>query len=93
MAHKYEIHRRDRMEINTDPQRRCYNGCHAKSELVWKTWEVLDYAKDDEQAERKMKFWRELNDYAISQRGESARTEFRLVSVPEPTIPSAETPH
>lgn len=89
---KYEIHRRRRVETNTDPQRRCYNGCHAKSELVLQPWEVLDYAKDDAAAERKMQFWRELNDYAISQRGEGARTEFKLVPVSEPATPSAETP-
>lgn len=89
---KFEIHRRDQRLINTDPQRRCYNGCHAKSELVWTGWEVLDYAKDDAAAERKVKFWRELNDYAISQRGESARTEFKLVSVPDSRIENAKIP-
>ena len=90
-APKYEIHRRNvnKIEINTDPQRRCYNGCHAKSEWVLQPWEVFDYAEDDAAAERKVKFWRELNDYAISQRGESARTEFKLVSVPDSRIENA----
>jgi len=35
----------------------------------------------DEQMHQKLLFWRELNDYAISQRGESARKEFRAVLV------------
>jgi hypothetical protein len=35
----------------------------------------------DEQIEEKLLFWRELNDYAISQRGESATKEFRAVPV------------
>ena len=61
--------------INTDPQRRCYNGCHYKSELVWSDWEELDYT--DKPKERLI-FWRDLNDYAISQRGESARAEFKI---------------
>lgn len=26
---------RRKVEVNTDPQRRCYNGCHASSEMQW----------------------------------------------------------
>ena len=69
-----KIYRRRQIENNTDPQRRCYYGCHAKSELVWTPWDVLD----SKGTEKKLTFWRELNDYAISQRGESARCEFKL---------------
>lgn len=29
------LYTRRRIEVNTDPQRRCYNGCHASSELRW----------------------------------------------------------
>lgn len=30
--------------VNTDPQRRCYNGCHASSRIDWDEWEPwLDY--------------------------------------------------
>lgn len=35
----YELHIRRGIEYNTDPQRRCYNGCHASSEVVWSEWE------------------------------------------------------
>jgi len=66
-------------EVNTDPQRRCYNGCHAKSELIWSPWAWLELEVDPAKADRKLQFWRELNDYAISQRGESARNEFRAI--------------
>lgn len=70
----------DRMQIlvNTDPQRRCYNGCHFSSELVWTPWKVLEYNIKPESAERRLKFWQELNDYAVSERGESARKEFKI---------------
>ena len=32
---------RKQIEVNTDPQRRCYDGCHAKSEMVLTDWEEL----------------------------------------------------
>jgi len=70
-----------RVEVNTDPRRRCYNGCHAKSEIVTTPWELLVTNVSDEQIEKKLLFWRELNDYAVSQRGESATKEFRAVLV------------
>lgn len=71
------IYVRRLIEINTDPQRRCYNGCHAKSELVWTNWELLESEVSLEKVSRKLEFWRELNDYAISQRGEAdTRCEF-----------------
>lgn len=75
------IWHRKRILVNTDPQRRCYNGAHFKSELQWTAWSVLDTLNDlkpGSTAETRLKFWRELNDYAVSQRGEEARTEFKL---------------
>lgn len=68
------LYTRRKILINTDPQRRCYNGCHAKSELVWSQWEVVTYNGNEE----KLTFWKELNDYAVSQRGEGARCEYKL---------------
>jgi len=62
--------------VNTDPQRRCYNGWWYSLELQWTNWEVLETGIKD--GERRLTFWRELNDYAISQRGESARAEFKI---------------
>lgn len=70
-------HRHQRM-VNTDPQRRCYNGCNFSEELQWTVWSVLESGLAEERAPRRLEFWRELNDYAISQRGEGARTEFEL---------------
>ena len=75
---EYNILRRNRFLINTDPQRRCYNGCHFSSELVWGEWECFHSNVDKATVEDKLKFWRELNDYAISQRGEEARTEYKI---------------
>lgn len=65
--------------VNTDPQRRCYNGAYFSSEMQWTPWEVLDSELPPEKAESALKFWRELNDYAVSQRGTSARCEFEVI--------------
>ena len=74
------IERRNRVLVNTDPHSRCYNGCHAKSELVWTKWEVLEFNVPDKKVEDRLKFWRELNDYAVQHRGEGARCEFKAVA-------------
>jgi hypothetical protein len=74
----WNIEHRSLIEVNTDPQRRCYNGCHAKSELIWSNWLPLQPTTSID-ADLRLFFWRDLNDYAISQRGESARKEFRKV--------------
>ena len=73
------IEKRSRFLVNTDPQRRCYYGCHAKSELLWGEWDWLELNVPEEKVEQRLASWRELNDYAVSQRGESARSEFRAV--------------
>ena len=64
--------------VNTDPQRRCYNGCLFSSEIVWGEWEVLQHDVPPEQYKSRLKFWRELNDYAVQCRGKSARAEFKI---------------
>lgn len=79
MTNTFTIERRRSIEVNTDPQRRCYNGCHASSEIRWTEWDWIDLEVPEEKVEAKLAGWRELNDYAISQRGESARCEFRAV--------------
>jgi hypothetical protein len=69
---------REQILVNTDSQRRCYNGCNFSEELRWTDWEQLDFPREG-MAEVRLIFWRELNDYAVSQRGKSARKEFRIV--------------
>jgi hypothetical protein len=74
----YTIMKRDRILINTDPQRRCYYGVHKKSELIWGKWEELEFVKE-EKLQQRMYFWKELNDFAVSQCGEEAKTEFKFI--------------
>lgn len=75
----FRIEMRNKRLVNTDPQRRCYNGCHFSYEMVWGEWEILHSAVPAEKVEEKLAFWRDLNDYAVSQRGENSRSEFRAV--------------
>jgi hypothetical protein len=75
----YTINHRDRIVVNTDPLRRCYNGCHFSSALQWLPWAPLELEVKEEDVKRKLAYWRSLNDYAVSQRGESAYSEFEAV--------------
>ena len=73
------IEQRRKILINTDPQRRCYNGCHFSYELVWSEWESLESNTPDDRVEARLEFWRELNEYAVKCRGKEALKEFRAV--------------
>jgi len=79
---EYTLERRNRVLVNTDPQRRCYNGCHFSSELQWTDWVVLELCVKESKVDSRIKFWKDLNDYAVESRGESARSEFRAVKNP-----------
>jgi hypothetical protein len=68
---------RIRRLVNTDPQRRCYNGCHAKSEMQWGEWECLQWDVKPDKVEHRLKFWRELNEYSVSVGGTAS--EYRVV--------------
>ena len=81
MTKMFNIEMRKHTLINTDPQRRCYNGCHAKSEIVMLPWVILHSGVEEDSVEQKLKFWRDLNDYAVSQRGAEAKTDYRAVEV------------
>lgn len=71
------LYTRSRVFVFDDPQRRCYNGAFGAHHYEWSAWEVLDRFPADK-AEAKLKFWRELNDYAVSPRGDSAKREFKV---------------
>lgn len=58
---KYRIYGRRQNEVNTDPQRRCYNGCHARSEWVWSNWYNLGCVFTEEEAKESVADWKKLN--------------------------------
>lgn len=82
MKNQFQV--RKQILINTDPQRRCYYGVNAKEELVWTDWEVLERNVPEDKKEERLKFWRELNDYAVSQGRESS--EYRIVSLQDGSV-------
>jgi hypothetical protein len=47
MTTKYKLEVRKQITINTDPQRRCYDGVNAREEWVWTAWnEVCTYTAE-----------------------------------------------
>jgi hypothetical protein len=58
MPGNYAVYRRERHEVNTDPQRRCYYGAHASSEWVWSTWAQLSGGLSLEEANESVVRWR-----------------------------------
>lgn len=73
---QHVIMRRQKVFVNTDPQRRCYNGAYYGYEWQWSGWESME-RMDDSQVEDRLKFWRGLNDFAVSQRGQGAKCEYK----------------
>ncbi len=52
---------RRQIEVNTDPQRRCYNGCHFSSEMVWTDWQHLTHPANKEEGEETMEVFQRTN--------------------------------
>ena len=63
----------------TDPQRRVYNGCAYKSRQSYRPFETLESELSPEEVAERLEFWVDLNNYAVSQRGEKARNKYRIV--------------
>lgn len=60
-AAKYQLQVRKRIVINTDPQRRCYDGCNFSEETVWSAWgKICDYSQR-EMAEDAAQCFKQIN--------------------------------
>lgn len=66
--------------VITDPQRRVYNGCIHSSEQVFTEFEILESEIDESEVEERLAFWVDLNNYAVSQRGEGSRNKYRIIN-------------
>ena len=62
----------------TDPQRRVYNGCAYKSKQSFQPWETLESGIAEKDINERLNFWVDLNNYAVSQRGENSRNKYRI---------------
>ena len=56
----FDIQSREQYVVNTDPQRRCYNGCNFSEEKVWSEWLPLGTVKTKEEAEESVARWRAI---------------------------------
>lgn len=73
----YLVQSREQHEHNTDPQRRCYNGCHFRSEWRWTEWRTLSVRPTLEEAEVSAEMWRQLA------KSSGRRLEYRVVAEDE----------
>ena len=69
---------REKREVNTDPQRRCYNGCHAKSEMRWQPWKALGYPATREQGEARILGWKQWDKYISQVNKTNVEREYAL---------------
>lgn len=57
---RYLTQSREKFEHNTDPRRRCYNGCHFSSEWRWSEWSTLGGAATEQEAEDSVARWKSI---------------------------------
>ena len=62
----------------TDPQRRVYNGYAYSSKQSFQPWETLESGISEKDINERLAFWIDLNNYAVSQRGENSRNKYRI---------------
>ena len=70
---KFTLWVRKLVEVNTDPQRRCYDGCHARSELQWTAWGEVYSLSSKESLEDSCRVFKEINpsrEYIVLPAGE-----------------------
>jgi len=79
MTKLFKIETRKRVTVLTDPQRRVYNGCMAKSEQQWTEWDWLETELPEERVEKRLAFWRDLSEYSVSVGGSGS--QYRAVEM------------
>ena len=58
---KYEIWFRKTIMVNTDPQRRCYDGCNFSEELRWSEWGFCGAHSERTSAEEAIAVFSKIN--------------------------------
>ena len=58
---------------------RVYNGCAYKSRRSFRPFETLESGLSPEEVDQRLEFWVDLNNYAVSKRGETSRNKYRIV--------------
>ena len=76
---KLNLLMRQKYFVFDDPLRRCYNGAYGKHHYEWGPWETLYSNIKKEKGNEILTYWEDLNAFAVSQRGEAAKKEFKLI--------------
>ena len=74
---RWHLQYRSLVEVCTDPQRRCYNGASASSEMRWTEWKTLLSAwgsRTKEDLENSLKTYQQIN----------PKDEYRVIWIEEP---------
>ena len=58
---KFAVMFRKKITINTDPQRRCYNGCNFSEKTIWSEWGHIVNLPTREAAEESAKTYKLIN--------------------------------
>lgn len=82
MTKLFAVQSREQREYNTDPQRRCYNGCHFSSEWRWTEWRTLYDVRTREEAEESVANWR-----ALALTAKPRVLEYRYLEITKETRP------
>ena len=63
-----EVWVRSRVVVNTDPQRRCYDGCNFSERTEWGPWALVAHYATPEDAESAARTFKSINpkrEYAV----------------------------
>lgn len=69
---------REKIEVNDDPQCRCYNGAWFKTKIIWSEWKALGYPKTIEEGERRIKDWLAWDRYIEAINKTNKQREYQL---------------
>lgn len=71
---KHVVQFRKQITVNTDPQRRCYNGCNFSEETIWTAWGTVAPYGTKTDAEESAACFREINkdrEYRVVEQGDA----------------------
>ena len=71
---KFTVWFRRKVEINTDPQKRCYDGCYFSSKMEWTKWSSICSYSTENFAKDSAATFKRINpsqEYIVKPEGES----------------------
>jgi len=74
----YTLYKRNYVLVNTDPERRCFDGYHFSAEWRWTEWEPHISGLSKDMAVWELDFHQRLTAYAVKARGKGAKCEYKI---------------